>query len=153
MAGLLFVSQAILDTWAGQGKIELAGNVMTTLSGEGCGRSYTLQPAVRFLQVVGADSDPHGLVRKVKGEAQLREMGAEVLSDAVILGDVAYQVEPGFFAEGAALQAAAASQPDPARITRPPPGAPAAPARETPELEKRRKEAEALARFLLENLS
>jgi len=153
MAGLLFVSQAILDTWAGQGKIEFAGNVMTILSGEGSGRSYTLQPAVRFLQVVGADSDPHGLVRKVKGEAQLREMGAEVLSDAVILGDVAYQVEPGFFAEGAALQAAAASRPDPARVSKPPFATPLAPAEDPQELEKRRKEAEALARFLLENLS
>jgi hypothetical protein len=162
MSGLLFVSQAILDTWASQGKIDFSGNVMTTVAGPGAGRAYTLQPAVRFLQVLGADTDPNGLLHKVKAEAQLRDQGAEVMGDSVILGDVAYQVEPGFLAEAAALQAAAASKADPARATArpsPPPapapaapaaaGAPAAPG----EPEDRRKEAEALARFLLENLS
>jgi len=157
MAGLLFVSQAILDTWAGQGKIDFAGNVMTILAGEGSGRAYSLLPAVRILRVVGADTDPHGLVHKVKAEAQLRELGAELLSDAVVLGEVAYEVEPGFLVEAAALQAAAASRADPSRAPTPP-AAPAAPGAEPPpddpqELEKRRKEAETLARFLLENLS
>lgn len=157
MAGLLFVSQPILDTWAGQGKIDFAGNVMTILAGEGSGRAYSLLPAVRILRVVGADADPHGLVHKVKAESQLREMGAELLSDAVVLGDVAYEVEPGFLVEVAALQAAAASRADPSRAP-PPPAPPTAPGAEPPttdpqELEKRRKEAETLARFLLENLS
>jgi len=155
MAGLLFVSQAILDTWAGQGKIDFAGNVMTILSGDGSGRAYSLQPAVRILRVVGAESDPHGLIHKVKAEAQLRELGAEILSDAVVLGEVAYEVEPGFLAEAAALQAAAASRaaPGPPR-TAAAAAAPAAGAATDPqELEKRRQEAETLARFLLENLS
>jgi len=158
MAGLLFVSQAILDTWAGQGKIDFAGNVMTILSGDGMGRAYSLVPAVRVLRVVGAESDPHGLVRKVKAEAQLRELGAEILADAVVLGDVAYEVEPGFLAEAAALQAAAASRADPARAPGPPPADAAPPPADGPDpdpqgLEKRRQEAETLARFLLENLS
>jgi hypothetical protein len=185
MGGLLFVSQAILDTWAGQGKIDFSGNVMAILAGAGQGRSYRLEPAVRFLKVVGADSDPNQLLHKVKGEAQLREMGAEVMEGAVILGDVGYEVEPGFLAEAAALQAAAASRADPARaVARPqapaavppqpapatvapavPPRAPAPPPLPAPpaaagrpapppkDLEERRKEAEALARFLLENLS
>lgn len=166
MAGLLFVSQAILDTWAGQGKIDFSGNVMTILSGDGSGRAYTLLPAVRVLSVVGAESDPHGLIHKVKAESQLREMGAEILGDAVVMGDVAYQVEPGFLAETSALQAAAASQANPARAATPPapvpqvpqaagpaPSAGAASDQDPRELEKRRKEAEALARFLLENLS
>ncbi len=158
MAGLLFVSQAILDTWAGQGKIDFAGSVMTILSGDGSGRAYSLLPAVRILRVVGADADPHGLLHKVKAEAQLRELGAEILSDAVVLGDVAYEVEPGFLAEAAALQAAAASRADPARTPGPTPGqASASPGGtgepDAEELEKRKKEAETLARFLLENLS
>lgn len=160
MGGLLFVTQAILDTWAGQGKIDFAGNVMTVLSGEGQGRSYVLEPALRFLKVVGADADPHGLLHKVKGEAQLREMGAEVMSDAVLLGDVAYEVEPGFLAETGALQAAAASRADPERAaarasaaTTPAEAAPAAGAGAPSPEEQKRKEAEALARFLLEHLS
>jgi hypothetical protein len=181
MGGLLFVSQAMLDTWAGQGKIDFVGNVMTLLAGAGQGRSYALEPAVRFLKVVGGESDPNGLLKKVKGLAQLREMGAEPVGDSCILGDTAYEVEPGFLAEAAALQAAAsaprvdearppaaAAPPPPARPavapTPPPPAAapatavapPRAPLGYTPlprELEEKRKEAEALARFLLENLS
>jgi hypothetical protein len=184
MGGLLFVSQAMLDTWAEQGKIDFVGTVMTLLAGDGQGRSYQLEPAVRFLKILGAEEDPHGLVHKVKSLAQLRELGAEPVDDSCILGDTAYEVQPGFLAEGAALQAAASARPDPAqqRPARPAPApeaavaptpppviaaapSPAAPAAAAPdarplggaplprELEERRKEAEALARFLLENLS
>jgi hypothetical protein len=180
--GLLFVSQAMLDSWADQGKIDFVGNVMTLLQGQGKGRSYALEPAVRFLKVVGAESDPNALLAKVKPVSQLREMGAEQVDDSVILGDIGYEVEPGFLAEVSALQAAAAARKHPevevetARpAVRPPPAlspeklaaprtvappplrAPVRPAaRATPlprELEEKRKEAEALARFLLENLS
>ena len=107
MAGLLFVAQAMLDSWAEQGKIDFVGNVMTLLAGESRGRSYALDPTVRFLKVLGADTDPNQLLRKVKSLAQLRELGAEAVDTSVILGDVAYEVEPGFLAEMSALQAAA----------------------------------------------
>ena len=158
MGGLLFVSQAILDTWASQGKIDFSGNVMTTVAGKVAGRSYRLEPAVRFLQVAGAETDPNGLLRKVKSEAQLREAGAEVMGSSVLLGDVAYEVEPGFLAEAEALQAAAASQARPAERTSPPPlpGSSGAPGIRTPtpkDAEERRREAEELARFLLDHLS
>jgi hypothetical protein len=184
MGGLLFVSQAMLDSWAEQGKIDFVGNVMTVLSGDGQGRSYALDPAVRFMKVLGDDKDPNGLVHKVKSVTQLREMGAEPAEDSCILGDVAYEVQPGFLAEASALQAAATAQPTRApaapapQAAQPPPAAPPASspapqARQAPpaapsadprsrplgstplpkELEERRKEAEALARFLLENLS
>ncbi len=171
MSGLLFVSQAMLETWAEQGRIEFAGNVMTLLAGDGKGRNYALEPAVRFLSVVGGDQDPHGLVHKVKSVSQLRELGAEPVDDSCILGDTASEVQPGFLAEGAALQAAAKAPrltPPPVRPAgavqaAPPASQLAPPAPEAPralgdsplpkELEERRKEAEALARFLLENLS
>lgn len=168
MGGLLFVSQAMLDSWAEQGKIDFVGNVMTLLSGEGKGRTYALDPAVRFMKVLGEEKDPNGLVHKVKSVTQLREMGAEPAEDSCILGDVAYEVQPGFLAEASALQAAATAQPTKAAVAKPAPaaagqaGAPAPgdarsrPLGSTPlpkELEEKRKEAEALARFLLENLS
>jgi hypothetical protein len=150
MAGLLFVSQAMLDGWAGQGRIDLEGHVMTLRAGDGHGRSYALDPAVRFLCVVGAQADPHALVGKVKRMAQLRELGAEALGDSVVLGDVAYEVQPGFMAEAHAVQAAAvAPQRPPAPSAVGPTGSPPLPH----ELEAKRKEAEALARFLLDNLS
>jgi hypothetical protein len=170
MGGLLFVSQVMLDSWAEQGKIDFVGNVMTLLAGEGQGRSYALEPAVRFMKLLGEGADPHALVHKVKSIAQLREMGAEPVDDSCILGDVAYEVQPGFLAEGAALQAAATARPaQPGAAAASLAGAAgvtgAAPAQRGPrgrplgttplpkELEERRKEAEALARFLLENLT
>lgn len=168
MGGLLFVSQSMLDTWAGQGKIDFVGNVMTLLAGEGQGRSYALEPAVRFMKLLGADADPNGLLHKVKSLTQLRELGAEPVDDSCILGDIAYEVQPGFLAEVSALQAAAAVKPaappaPPAVRPVPPappapadPAAPSAPLGGLPlpkDLEEKRKEAEALARFLLENLS
>jgi hypothetical protein len=169
MSGLLFVSQAMLDSWAEQGKIDFVGNVMTLLAGEGGGRSYALEPAVRFMKVLGGDADPGGLLHKVKTLAQLEELGAEPAGDSCIHGDVAYEVQPGFLAEAAVLQAAATAKPAavPAPAARPAgpasgaPPAKAAPARSLPlgasplpkELEEKRKEAEDLARFLLEKLS
>jgi hypothetical protein len=166
MAGLLFVSQAMIDSWADQGRIDFVGNVMTLLAGEGRDRSYALEPAVRFLALVGAEADPHRLLQKVKSLAALRELGAEAIDRSVVLGDVAYEVEPGFLAEVSALQAAAAA---PGRPATPPAGVPVAPrvgpaappsgAAPPPAgalpagLESRRKEAEELARFLLDKLS
>jgi len=131
--GLLFVSQALLDTWANQGRIGLDGQSITLLSGEGQGRCYALEPAARFLRVAEGGSDPHQLLARVKTLAQVREMGGEAMADSVVLGEMAYEIEPGFLAESAAVEAARGPLP--------------------PDLEERRKEAEALARFLLDNLS
>ncbi len=168
MSGLLFVSQAMLDSWAEQGKIDFVGNVMTLLAGDGKGRSYALDPAVRFMKVLGEENDPNGLLHKVKSCTQLKDLGAEPAGDSCILGDLAYEVQPGFLAESAALQAAASAVPaSPAAAQKPAEQAPVprpaqqAAARSRPfgsaplpkELEEKRKEAEALARFLLENLS
>lgn len=151
MGGLLFVTQSMLDRWADQGRIDFVGNVMTLLAGAGKGRSYALEPAVRFLRVVGAEADPHGLLEKVKPLAQLRQLGAEAVGDSCILGDAAYEIEPGFLAEGAAVRAAEAGagespevRPDGRAARRPAP---------PEQLARRRDEAEALARYVLESLS
>src|SRR5512133_1339019 len=108
MGGLLFVTQSMLDHWADQGRIDFVGNVMTLLAGAGKGRSYALEPAARFLRVVGGEADPHGLLEKVKPLAQLRQLGAEAVGDSCILGDTAYEIEAGFLAASAAVRAAEA---------------------------------------------
>ncbi len=179
MSGLLFVSQAILESWTEGGKVDFQGNVVTVLSGEGQGRSYALDPAVRFMKVLGAERDPNALLGKVKSEAQLRSLGAEQMGDSVVLGEIAYEVQPGFLAEFAQLPVASAANaqlavtgggagapPAPMVSKMPPAGeAPAAPPAQLADqgvnaaahlprdLEEKREEAEALARFLLENLS
>ncbi len=140
----------MLDAFAAQGRIELAGNVMTVVAGAGKGRRYALEPAARFLKVVDGAADPHALLHKVKSMAQLRGLGAEPLGTSCVLGDVAYDVQPGYLADAAALEAAGAGAPAPR------PDLPKAALGGAPlpaNLEERRKEAEDLARFLLENLS
>jgi hypothetical protein len=136
MPWLLFVSQAAIDAWADQGKVEFHGHVIALADGDGEHR-YELVPAVRFLGVVGADSDPNGLVAKVKSEERVRALGGELLGDSVVLGDVAYEVQAGFIAEG--VDAADSSDVPPA-------GAPRG-------QRDRRSEAGVLARFVLKNLA
>ena len=150
MGGLLFVTQSMLDRWADQGRIDFVGNVMTLLAGAGKGRSYALEPAARFLRVVGADADPHGLLEKVKPLAQLRQLGAEAVGDSCVLGEVAYEIEPGFLAEGAAVRAAESGAADGEARSDARPRRPPAPPEQ---LAGRREQAEALARFVLESLS
>ena len=145
--GPLFVSQALLDAWASQGRIDLDGGSIALLSGQGRGRRYALEPAVRFLRVAGGGDDALGLVARVKTLAQVREIGGETMADSVVVGDVAYEVEPGFLAEASAVEAASRAVPAAAA---PSSGASRALPRD---LEDRRREAEALARFLLDNLS
>ena len=145
--GLLFVSQSLLDTWAGQGRVDLDARSITLLSGEGHGRRYALEPAARFLRVAAGGDDPNLLLARVKTLAQIREMGGDFLADSVVLGETAYEVEPGFLAEASVVEAAGRAAP-----------AGVAPSSGTAnglprDLEERRKEAEALARFLLDNLS
>jgi hypothetical protein len=163
MPGLLFVSQVALEAWAEQRKIDFEGDVMTLAAGDGRGRSYALDPAVLFLKVLNGERDPNQLVAKVKTLSRLKELGAEHLEDSVVLGEVAYQVQPGFLAEDRASGAAALQRPvakgggarlqasgdspvgqvgERARAEALPRG-----------LEEKRREAEALARYLLENLS
>jgi hypothetical protein len=147
--GLLFVSQALLAAWAGQGRIDLDGRSIALLGGQARGRRYALVPAVRFLRVAGGGEDAHGLVARVKTLDQVREIGGEAMADSVVLGEVAYEVEPGFLAEASAVQAAAAA------TSAAPSAAPSAGGLpdQLRDLEDRRREAETLARFLLDNLS
>ncbi|HTP26077.1 MAG TPA: hypothetical protein VMK12_10510 [Anaeromyxobacteraceae bacterium] len=170
MSGLLFVSQALLDSWAEQGKIDFRGGVMTLLERGVPGRSYALEPASHFLKLVGAERDPHELLGRVKTDAQLRRLGAEKLADSVLVGDVAYEVQPGFLAEvsGLAKKSEGSTAVSPSKEEHSPPqegggdvvsgpavypseGQPSSPPLPD-ELEKKRTEAEALARFLLRNL-
>lgn len=176
MSGLLFVSQAVLESWTEHGKIDFQGDLMTLRSGEGQGHSYVLGPAVRFMKVLGTDRDPNALLGKVKTDTQLRALGAEQLGDSVVLGEFAYEVQPGFVAELTLQEAmpaqrsqteasTAGAKPSAPEVNavlasgQPPAASPArqedqgAHAQLPRELEEKREEAEALARFLLKNLS
>jgi len=94
MSGLLFVPQALLDEWLQEGLADLTADGLQVPSA-----SVTLQveAAYRFTAVLDGADDAR-LQGKVKTERQLRELGAEPYGDSVLLGEVVYQVVPGFTA-------------------------------------------------------
>jgi hypothetical protein len=47
---------------------------------------------------VTGSPDPHELIGRVKSTHYLEELGAELMEGSMILGDNAYDVEPGFLA-------------------------------------------------------
>lgn len=92
----LFISQDRLDAWSAEQRVSVAGDVMTLADD---GRSFRIQPAVRFLRVAGNTDDPHQLVDTVQDERSLDDMGADHYMYSVILGETAYDVQPGFVGE------------------------------------------------------
>ena len=91
----LFVSQARLDEWVEQQRVELESNRMTLDDG----RRFLLNEAVFFAQVVGGDTDPNDLVGSVKTRKQLDELGAEHYPGSVICGETGYEVKDGYLAD------------------------------------------------------
>jgi hypothetical protein len=92
----LFISQERLDAWSAEQRISVAGDIMT-LSDDG--RSFRIRPAVRFLRVAGSVDDPNQLLDTVRDEVSLDEMGADHYMYSVILGETAYDVQPGFLGQ------------------------------------------------------
>ena len=142
----VFVSQARLDDWAGHGRITLRGLSLTVAGREG--RNHPLEPAIRFLRVAGGGADPRGLVARILTPAQVRELGGEPLAGSVVVDDTAYDVEGGYLAEASTVAEASHAAPVAPRVAPAPSSRPL-----PPDLEPRRRDAEALARFLLDNLS
>lgn len=95
MGDLKFVPQRTLDDWTDLGKIEIDGSTLRIPSENA---TFHLTPAVHFVALVEGE-DEHRLVGRVKTERHVRDIGGELLTDSCIVGDTAYQVQPGFLAE------------------------------------------------------
>jgi hypothetical protein len=139
----LFVSQELLDQWAGEGKVELDG---TTLKLKAEQLSFEIQPGVRFLRLA-AGEDRESLIGRVKSETQTGKLGAELYMNSVLVGEDAYDVQTGFLCEvpTGAAQAIGAGKTAAAPTTHGTSPGVSAP--------KTAEERSALAQFLLENLS
>lgn len=110
----VFFPQNALDQWLHEEKIEL-GDALLTIKAEG--RKYKLIEAARVIQEVTGADDIHELVGKVKTVNYLSELGAELLGTSMILGDLAYEVVPGFVASpiGSLVAHRASAPPPPMR--------------------------------------
>ncbi len=91
----VFLPQRALNTWLVAGSVDLSGGRMT-IKPEG--RSYRVIEAVRVVDEVTGASDPYELVGKIKPVVHVRELGAQLLGDSMVLGDNAYDVVFGWVA-------------------------------------------------------
>jgi hypothetical protein len=82
----------MLEEWASSDKADVHDQALV-LSGETV--KYPVEPAVHLTSLVSGP-DEHKLLKKVKTDAQLAELGAERLADSVVAGETAYDVESGY---------------------------------------------------------
>lgn len=94
----VFISQGAIDGWVSSEQADLAGNVLTFKSRPG---ALQLVPASLFKRVSAGKDDPHTLVGKVLDEEAVLALGGEAYMSSVLLGETAYDVEPGFLGEPA----------------------------------------------------
>lgn len=93
MENRVFFPQSALDHWIVDGTVDLHQNDMTILAE---GRRYKLAEAIRVLREVSGGGDAHEVVGRVKARAHLEQLGAEIVETSMLLGDAAYDVEPGW---------------------------------------------------------
>jgi hypothetical protein len=93
MKNRVFFPQAALDEWIAEDRVELRNDELTIKSEN---RKYRIIEAVRILREVTGQPDVNELVGKVKSRAFLTELGADLLEGSVIIGDNAYDADPGF---------------------------------------------------------
>jgi hypothetical protein len=92
MENRIFFPQTALDEWIVDGTVELQDGELTILS---VGRRYRVSEAVRVLRDVTGGGDAE-LVGRVKTRTHLEGLGAEIVETSMLLGDTAYDVEPGW---------------------------------------------------------
>ncbi|HEX8793537.1 MAG TPA: hypothetical protein VF765_21490 [Polyangiaceae bacterium] len=93
MQNRVFFPQSALDQWIVDGAVDLQGGVLT-LVGEG--RTYDVAESVRVVREVSGAGDVAQLVGKVKPRAWLEQQGAEIVESSMLLGEAAYDVDPGW---------------------------------------------------------
>lgn len=92
----LFLSQAVLDRWLGEDRVQVEGEVMTTLPDR---RAFCLKTAVLFQNELTGAGDAPDLIGRVKDLDQLTALGGDYSAGSVIVGDLAYEVAEGFVGE------------------------------------------------------
>jgi hypothetical protein len=97
MKNRVFFPQAALDQWIVDGSVELQdGELTILLEGVPDGRRYRLIEAVRVLREVTGLGDTNELVGRVKARLYLEQLAAEIVENSMLLGEVAYDIEPGW---------------------------------------------------------
>jgi hypothetical protein len=93
MQNRVFFPQAALDQWIVDGTVDLQRGELTILAE---GRRFALEEAVHVLREVTGAGDAAKLVGRVRTRAALEGLGAELVETSMLLGETAYDVEPGW---------------------------------------------------------
>jgi hypothetical protein len=93
MENEFFFPEAALNQWIVDEVVDVQNGELTIL---GEGRRYRLAEAVRVIREVSGALDGHNLVGRVKARAGLDRLGAEIVETSMLVGDTAYDVEPGW---------------------------------------------------------
>jgi hypothetical protein len=93
MENRVFFPQEALDQWIVDGTVELSDGILTIV---GEGRRYELSEAVHVVREVSGGGDKHDLVGRAKTRSALEKIGAELVETSMLLGDAAYDVQPGW---------------------------------------------------------
>jgi hypothetical protein len=91
----LFFPQAVLDEWIVGAVVDLQDGVLTVLPE---GRRFKLAEAVRIVREVTDSGDTPQLVGRAKSRQDLEQAGAEIMETSMLLGETAYDIEPGWLA-------------------------------------------------------
>jgi len=101
----IFISQSTVDAWVAADRADVAGDVLTL---RGVAGALRLAAASLFSSVSAGSDEAQKLLGRVKAEQAIAALGGEVYLTSVILGETAYEVEPGFLATPAPAEAAPA---------------------------------------------
>ena len=96
MQNRVFFPQAALDQWIVDGNVDLNKGELTILGEGGQGRRYMVEEGVRVMRDVSGQGDTASLIGRVKTRAWLESQGGEIVETSMLLGDAAYDVEPGW---------------------------------------------------------
>ena len=92
MENRIFFPQVALDEWIVEGTAELQDGELTLLR---VGRRYRLAEAIHVVKDASGGGDAE-LLGRVKARVYLEQLGAEIVETSMLLGDAAYDVEPGW---------------------------------------------------------
>jgi hypothetical protein len=93
MPAKVFISQGAIDDWVSSERVEIQGSSLTFKGRPG---AVELVPASLFRHISAGQTDPHSLVGKVLDEEAILALGGETYMSSVLLGETAYDIEPGF---------------------------------------------------------
>jgi hypothetical protein len=100
-ANAIFVNAPLLGQWVMAGRVDVLDGTLTVRN---TGETFAAIEAVRVLVEATGTGDPQGWVGRVYSAVELRALGAELLDRSLLVGELAYDVDPGYFLQPAGTE-------------------------------------------------